>query len=77
MNHMFEGNSTFNQDISTWDVSNVIEWHAKCFMEHQDLIKTLVRGIPKAQQTWPGCLKMPHPLTKTSLIGMFQMFQIW
>ena len=43
MNDLFRNNSTFNQDISSWDVSEVTTIQ-DMFTELRPLIKTLVAG---------------------------------
>ena len=51
MGWMLEKAVSFNQDVSTWDKSNVTEMQARCLAMQHGLMKTFLHGIRRVSQT--------------------------
>jgi len=66
MSELFEGNSTFNQDISGWDVSNVTEMYGM-FMEadafDQDISGWDISGVTNMNMMFCCAKSMSHDLS--------------
>ena len=63
MNRLFEAKYTFNDDISNWDVSNVIDM-SNMFLNYVILIKILTVRMYLMFKIWAACSQMHMHLIK-------------
>ena len=77
MTKAFQGRSSFNHDIGSWDISNVTNTLRSCLMVPQHSINQLGIGMYHQSQMLHGCLMELHHLTKIFKIGILPTWSIW
>lgn len=65
MGSMFQYATSFNQDISSWNVGKVVDFLATFSSGRLPLTLTSVPGMSPAQRAWPECSKQRLSSTKT------------
>ena len=71
---LFKDKTTFNEDISAWDTSNVTNMSR--MFENAHLIKILAVGIHQVQLIWGICFMMQRLLIKTLIRGIRNIYKL-